>query len=173
MSRWVKGKTYHAVVLFTLPYGAEAWRGYRRQVKKQHTFMVRHLRSIIRITSMDKMTNKEILERTGLPSMEDLLIRKNLRWTGYLLRMSPDRLSKQVLYCQLSHRKRGRPRLRFNGTIKRNLKLRNIKIDSWMSLSQQRDKWRATFKRRKQSLSHRDRQYDERQVRMILFRRPI
>ena len=54
-------------------------------------FMVRHLRSIMRITWMDKVTNKEILERTGLPSMEDL-IRKNLRWTGYLMRMSPDRL---------------------------------------------------------------------------------
>ena len=156
MSRWVKGKIYHAVLLSTLLYGAEAWRVHRRQVKKQHAFMMRHLRSIIRITSMDKMTNKEILERTGLPSMEDLLIRKNLRWTGHLLRMSPDRPPKQVLYCQLSHRKRGRPRLRFNDTIKRNLKLRKIKIDSWMSLSQQRDKWRATFKRRKQSLLHRD-----------------
>ena len=43
-------------------------------------------------TWMDKVTNKEILERTGLPSMEDLLIRKNLRWTGHLMRMSPDRL---------------------------------------------------------------------------------
>ena len=31
----------------------------------------------------------------------------------------------------------------------------------------------ATFKRRKQSLSHGDRQHDERQVRVILFRRPI
>ena len=41
---------------------------------------------------MDKVTNKEILERTGLPSMEDLLIRKNLRRTGHLMRMSPDRL---------------------------------------------------------------------------------
>ena len=62
--------------------------------------------------------------------------------------MSPDRLPKQVLYSQLSsgHRNRGRLRLRFNGTIKRNLKLREIKIDSWTSLSQQRDKWRATVK---------------------------
>ena len=51
---------------------------------------------------MDKVTNKEILEPTGLPSMEDLLIRKNLRWTGHLMRMSPDRLPKQVLYSQLS-----------------------------------------------------------------------
>ncbi|KAK2185317.1 hypothetical protein NP493_240g02001 [Ridgeia piscesae] len=106
---------------------------------------MRHLRSIMRITWMDKVTNKEIFERTGLPSMECLLIRKNLRWTGHLIRMSPDRLPKQVLYSQLSssHRKRGRPRLRFKDTIKRNLKLKNTKTDTWTSLSQQRDKWRA------------------------------
>ena len=59
------------------------------------------------------------------------------------MRMSPDRLPKPVFYSQLSsdHRKRGRPRLRFKDTIKRNLKLRDIKTDSWTSLSQQRDKW--------------------------------
>ena len=97
---------------------------------------------------MDKVTNKEILERTGLPSMEDLLIRKNLRWTGHLMRMSPDRLPKQILNSQLSsgHRKRGRPCLRFKDTIKRNMKPRNIKTDTWTSLSQQRDKWRTIVK---------------------------
>ena len=64
---------------------------------------------------MDKVTNKEILERTGLPSVEDLLIRNNLRWTGHLMRMSLDRLPKQVFYSQLSsgQRKRGCPRLRY------------------------------------------------------------
>ena len=80
--------------------------------------------------------------------MEDLLIRKNLRWTGHLMRMSPDRLPKPVLYSQLSsgHRKKGRPRLRFKDTIKRNLKLRDIKTDSRTLLSLQRDNWRAIVK---------------------------
>ena len=88
---------------------------------------------------MDKVANNDILERTGLPSMEDLLIKKNLRWAGHLMRMSPDRLPKQILYSQLSssRRKRGRPRLRFKNTFKRNMKL---KTDSWTSFSQQRDK---------------------------------
>ncbi|KAI0212599.1 hypothetical protein LSAT2_002487 [Lamellibrachia satsuma] len=105
--------------------------------------MMRHLRSIMRLTWKDKVTNKEILGRIGLPSMEDLLIKKNLLWTGHLMRMSSDRLPKQILYSQLSsgHRQRGRPRLRFKDTIKRNLKLRDIKTDSWTSLSQQRTKW--------------------------------
>jgi len=99
---------------------------------------MRHLRSIMRLTWTDKVTNKDILERTGLT---DLLIITNLRWTGHLTRMSPDRLPKQIIYSQLSssHRKRGRPRLLFTDTIRRNLKLRDIKTDSCASLSQQRD----------------------------------
>ena len=148
VSMRVKCKIYRAIVLSTLLYGSEAWTVYRRQVKKLHPFMMRHLRSIMRITWMDKVTSKEILERTGLPSMEDLLIRKNIRWTGHLMRMSPDRLPKQVLYSQLfsGHRKRGRPRHGFKDTIKRNLKLRDIKTDTWTSFSQQLDKWIALVK---------------------------
>ena len=142
VSMRVKGIIYRAIVLSTLLYGAEAWTVYILQVKKLHAFMMRHLRSIKMITWMDKVTNKEILERIGLPFMEYFLIRKNLRWTGDIMRMSPERLPKQILYSQLSsgHRKRGRSRLWFKDTIKRNLKLRDIKIDSWTSLSQHRDK---------------------------------
>ena len=57
------------------------------------------------------MTDKEILEQTALPSMEDLLIRKNLRWTGHLMRMLPERLPKQILYSQLyfGHKKERTP----------------------------------------------------------------
>ena len=60
---------------------------------------------------MDKVTNKEILERTGLPSMEDILFRKYPRWTGHHMRMPLDRLPKQIIYSQLSsdHRNRRAP----------------------------------------------------------------
>ena len=86
----VEGKIYRAIMLSTLLYRDEAWTVYRRQVKNLHA---ERLRSIVSITGMDKVTNKEILERTELPSMGDL-IRKNLRRTGHLMRMSPDRLQK-------------------------------------------------------------------------------
>ena len=54
----VKSKIYHAIVLSTLLCGAEAWTVYRRQVKKLHSFMMRHLRPIMIITWMDKVTKK-------------------------------------------------------------------------------------------------------------------
>ena len=57
--------------------------------------------------NLDGQCDKQGNTRTNrLPSMEDLLSRKNHRWTGHLTRMSPNRLPKQVLYSQLSSGKR-------------------------------------------------------------------
>ena len=144
----VKGKIYRAIILSTLLYGAETWTVYRRYVKKLHAFMMRHMRSIMKIRWQDKVTNIKVLKRAGLPSMEDLLIRKNLRWRGHLLRMPTGCLPRQVLYSQLpdGQRPRGRPRLRYKDTIKRNLKKRDIYTNSWKSLALQRDVWRDTVK---------------------------
>ena len=111
--------------------------------------MMRHLRAIMKISWQDKVTNIEpVLQRVGLPSMEDLLIRKNLLWTGHILRMESDQLPKKVLYSQLSDRvrKRGRPRLRYKDSIKRNLKKRDINIKQLAELTQQRIAWRAAVK---------------------------
>ena len=41
----------------------------RRQVNKLYGFMMQHMLSIMRKTWMDKVTNKDIIERTGLPSI--------------------------------------------------------------------------------------------------------
>ena len=75
----VKGNIYRAIILSTLLYGAETWTVYRRHVKKLHAFTMRHMRSIMKIRWPDKVTNIKKFKRVGLPSMEDLLIRKNLR----------------------------------------------------------------------------------------------
>ena len=113
-----------------------------------NAFMMRHLRSIMKIKWQDKVTNIKVLKWAGLPSMEDLLIRKNLCWTGHLLRMATDRLPRQVLYSQLPDGQRpcDRQRLRYKDTIKRNLKKRDIYTNSWKYLALQRDVWRYTVK---------------------------
>ena len=84
----VKVKIYRAIILSTLLYGAETWTVYRRHVKKLHAFMMIHLRSIMKIKWQDKVTSIKVIKRAGLPSMEDLLIRKNLRCTRHILRMA-------------------------------------------------------------------------------------
>ena len=69
MSIRVKGKIYRAIILSTLLYVAEIWTVYRRNVKKLHAFMMRHLRSIMKIIWQDKVTNIKVLKWTRLPSM--------------------------------------------------------------------------------------------------------
>ena len=128
----VKGKIYRAIVISTLLYAAECWTLYRSHVKKLHAFMMRHLRSILHLTWNNMVTNKEILDRTGLPPVEDLLVQKNLRWTGHLMRMPQNRLPRQILFSQLPVGQRKRGKLRFKDTIKRNLKLRNLELNSWV-----------------------------------------
>ena len=146
VSMWVKGKIYHAVNPPIPSRGLDSVQttGEKAACLHDATSAFDHA------DNLDEQSDKDILERTGLPSMEDLLIRKNLRWTGHLMRMSPDRLPKQVFYSQLSsgHRKRGRPRLRFKDTIKRNLKLTHghHSHSREINVSQQRDKWRAIVK---------------------------
>ena len=120
----VKCKVYGTVVLSTLLYGAETSTIYRYQVKKLDAFMMRHLRAIMGVTWRDKITNVDILNRAGLPSMADILIEKGLRWLGHVHRMGTERLPRQLLYSQLCEgsRNRGRPKLRFKDVMKRNMK---------------------------------------------------
>lgn len=110
------------------------------QVRKLHSFSMRHLRSIMEITWQDKITNVDILSRAGLPSMEDILIEKGLRWLGHVHRTENHRLPRQLLYSQLSQglRNRGRPKLRFKDAMKRNMKARNIEHRSWQQIAEDR-----------------------------------
>lgn len=146
----VKCKVYKAIVLSTLLYGAETWTVYSTQVKKLNAYMMRHLREIMKITWRDKVTNEEVYRRTGLAPMADILIERNLRWTGHVHRMSSERLPRQLLYSQLSSGKRnqGRPRLRFKDIVKRNLKWRDIKRDAWQAAAGDRPVWKNTIRRK-------------------------
>ena len=144
----VKCKVYRAVVLSTLLYGAETWTLYRYQVKKLHSYMMRHLRKIMNITWKDKIRNVVILERAGLPSMSDILMKKGLQWLRHVHRMEDSRLSKQILYSQLSEGSRscGRPKLHIKDVMKRNMKHKNINHSTWQRLAENKQAWRNAIK---------------------------
>jgi hypothetical protein len=150
VSARVKGKVYRAIVMSSLLYGAETWTIYRTQAKRLHAYMMRHLRQILRIKWEDKVTNIEVMKRTGLLSMTDILIEKNLRWLGHVHRMDEGRLPRQLMYSQLKkgNRNQGRPRLRFKDVAKRNMKARQIDTRRWKPLAQDREEWRRSISAR-------------------------
>ena len=110
--------------------------------------MMRHLRKIMNISWKDKVRNTTILSRANLPTMEDILIKKGLKWLGHIHRMDENRLPRQLLYSQLSSgkRNRGRPKLRFKDVMKRNMKSKKINHTTWQTLANDKKAWRDAIK---------------------------
>ena len=86
----------------------------------------------------------QVLEKCGLPSIECLIIKCQLRWTGHIVRMEDDRIPKMLLYGQLKegHRDLGRPFKRYKDTLKANLKSCYIDVNSWEATARDRALWK-------------------------------
>ena len=74
-----KIQVYRAVVVPILLYGAETWVLYRKDIRLLGRFYQRCLRSILGIKWQDHVSNKEVLKRASLPSVESVLLRLQLR----------------------------------------------------------------------------------------------
>ena len=67
-----KVSVYKACIISTLLYGSESWTMRAHQEKRLNVFHMRCLRLILGITWQDKVTNKVVLERAGIPSLHTL-----------------------------------------------------------------------------------------------------
>ena len=91
------------MLLITLLYSYETWTVYSRHV---HANQLNHihlscLRRLLHIRWQDKNPDMEVIERSGIPSVDTLLQRAQVRWAGHVARMPGCRLPKQVLYGEL------------------------------------------------------------------------
>ena len=111
------------------------------------TFHLRDLRRILGITWQDHVTNKDVLEQAGMPSMYAMLAKRRLRWLGHVSRMEDGRIPKDVLYRELATgtRPAGRPLLRFKDVCKRDLRSGNIDPADWEVLTADRTEWRQAI----------------------------
>ena len=66
----------------------------------------------------------ELREDTGvLKILTERLVRSRLQWVGHVERMADERLPKRVAeLCEEGRRRRGRPRLRWEDFVKRDVK---------------------------------------------------
>ena len=140
-------------------YGSETWTTYARQEHRLNTFHMRCLRRIYNIRWQDHISNIEVLDSAGIPSMYTLLSQRRLRWLGHVCRMSDDRIPKNILYGQLAigARQHGLPLLRFIDTCKRDLTSCGIDKEQWERLAKDRQAWRAAVRggsKRKEEKQH-------------------
>ena len=71
--------------------------------------------------------------RSNLTSIEAILMKHQLRWSGHVTRMDSERLPKAVFFGELSKgkHKRGAPRNRFKGQLKQHLSVTGISSLTW------------------------------------------
>ena len=87
MSLEAKLRIFRACVLPVLLYGSEVWSLTQTSERRLCAFYHRCLRTIIGINLGDRMSNLQLLQITGQPSLEDILRRNRLRWFGHTNRM--------------------------------------------------------------------------------------
>ena len=134
-----KLQVYRAVVVTTLLYGSESWVD-RKQIQLLEQFHQRCLHSIMGIHWQDYVTNNEVLEQASLPSIEAMLMLRQLRWAGHVSRMDDTRIPKAMFYGELcqGRRDRGAPRRFYMDQLKRQLTLENIDHKGWEQLAADR-----------------------------------
>ncbi|XP_076065266.1 uncharacterized protein LOC143039278 [Oratosquilla oratoria] len=93
----------------------------------------------------DRITNQKVVDWTNLTSIEAIVLKTQLRWTGHVIRMDTQRIPRQVLYGELASgsRKHGQPKTRFKDQLKANLKLTNLKPKEHEPVASDRSSWSA------------------------------
>ena len=104
---------------------------------------MRMLRWICGHTRMDRVRNDDIRDRLGIAPIEEKLIQHRLRWFGHVQRRPPEAPvhSGILKHDDNMRRGRGRPKLTWEETIRRDLKDWSIPRD----LSLDRSAWKAAI----------------------------
>jgi len=136
---------YNAICVSTLLYTCEGWTTYRRHIRALETFHIRCLQTILRVHWWDKIPHVEIRRRAGTTCLETILLRRQLRWLGHVIRMPGNRLPRSLLYSELSCGRRsvGGQKKRFKDHIKWSLSKCGIPFDRIVELAGDREEWRA------------------------------
>ena len=84
---------------------------------------------------------------TGVPDIEMIVRKMQLRWAGHVARMSDNRIPKQLLFGELTIGTRtvGRPLLRWKDSLKDTLKQSNISTTHWQDTATDRSAWRRSI----------------------------
>ena len=136
---------YKAAVLSSLLYGCETWTLTKKQVKRLEIFHQTTLRKIARIRWFHKKTNYEVLSTCNISSLQSMIDKAKLRWTGHVARMKNNCIPKALLYGRLATGapKRGNHNTYIN-SVKSTLRECRISGAPLEEMAENRDSWRNT-----------------------------
>ncbi len=128
----------------TALYGAETWNMGVAERRRLNVMQMRCLRSMCRVSRMDRVINDEVRRRTGVVrKLAERAEQGVLWWFGHVERMEEGRLKKITRSDLRSVRPRGRPRMRWLDSLKKVLGVRGMPVEQGRVVVHDINEWRA------------------------------
>ena len=119
----LKHKIYKTVIRPTMTYGAECWTMKKKDEMLMNKTEMRMLRWIQGVSLRELKRNEEIRKAATVQPIATHLMQKRLRWYGHVRRRDESHITRTVLDMEVEGvRPRGRPKLRYMDTIRRDIK---------------------------------------------------
>ena len=99
-----KLKIFNAGIVPILVYGSESWCPLKTDIDSLEIFQMYCLRTMCRLSLLDRVSNTEVRQRCGnQPRVEELIRRNRMRWLGHVARMPDERICKRVWTDRVPH----------------------------------------------------------------------
>ncbi|XP_068237099.1 uncharacterized protein [Palaemon carinicauda] len=143
-----KVMVYNTIIVSTLLYACETWTLYSKDLENLEQFHQKKLRAIMKFKWNGDVSNTAVLERANVISIEGMITKHHLRWSGHVMCMEDTRLPKKILFSELNTGDcpRGRPMHGFKDQLKKSLKEANIDPNTFEASASNRNKWRNKIK---------------------------
>ena len=115
------------------------------EIRKVIVLEIKCLRSLVRVSRMNKVRNEEVRRRAGIEKdLASIADQRVLRWFGHVERMDEFRMARKVLMAEVSGgRVRGRPRLGWMDGVKVALRNRGMTAEAARQCGKDWKEWRA------------------------------
>jgi hypothetical protein len=150
LSKNLKIKIYRNIILPVVLYGCETWSLTLREERRLRVFENRVLSRVFgpkrdEVTGeWRKLHNEELNNLYTLPNIVRVVKSRRMRWAEHVARMREDGGVHSVLVGKPKEKRPlGRPRRRWEDTIKMDLQEVGGGRGYWMELAQDRDRWWA------------------------------
>ena len=148
LSKKLKVKTYKTIILSVVLYGCETWSLASREEHRLRVFENKVLRKIFgakkdEITGeLRKLHNAELHALYSSPNIIKSLKSRRPRWAGHVACMEQSRNAYRVSVGKPEGKRLlGRPRLKWEGNIRMDLREVGCDPGEWIYLTEDRDQW--------------------------------
>lgn len=138
-----KIRLFNTNIKSILLYGSETWNASRTNINRIQVFINKCLRKIMKIFWPNKISNKELWDRTNQEPIEITIRKRKWRWLGHTLRRNEEDVTRQSLeWNPVGKRSRGRPTQTWRRSLTEEMKNSKVSWGEIKKSARNREKWR-------------------------------